>query len=159
MAGRFKSEAQRKAVMAELKKGRPVSVRAAGPKYRYKLTDKQEESKLSDLGRFDVIPDKIRVNDEPFINLHTVYNKGDAETFKRVFREIYKKHYGVDKPVVYRRGYQNDVYYEIYIHRWGAYRPDGTYVEASDYMDDLPEKKYVEFKKEVNARLGKIYIV
>jgi len=125
---------------------------------QYMLSDRQEEPKPSDYGRYDVPSDKIHVNDEPYESLFSVSNREDAHLFKRIFNEIAMKHLGVKFPIAIRRGYQNKVFYDIYKHRWSAEK-DGRLVELGDFKGGLKldSDKVVAFKEEVNAKLGKVY--
>lgn len=123
------------------------------------LSNVEETLKDHDFGKFQVPSDKIRVNDEPYEILTTVKNKEDAEIFKKEFNKLAKKYFEIEYPLVYRRYIQNGVFYDIFNHRWCILK-NGELLE-----DDTWHKKAVEngnwnkFKKEINAKLGKVYII
>jgi len=121
------------------------------------LTGMNEEAKPSDYGKYDVHSDKIRIHDEPYMHFYTVFNKADARTFKKVLNELAMKHLGVKFPLAIRRGYQNEVYYDIYLHRWSVLK-DGRLQEV-DYDIKFKPEDWEAFKREVNQKLGKVYIL
>jgi len=123
------------------------------------LSNIQEEEKDMDFGKFQVFSDKMRVKEEPYELLFTVTNKKDAEIFKTEFNKLAKKYFGIEYALVYRRGVQNFVFYDIYNHRWCILK-NGELVEDNSWHQEASKNgKWNEFVKEVNEKLGKVYII
>ena len=120
------------------------------------LTEKKEEPKFSDWGKYDIPPDKIRVKDEPYESFYTVFNKEDVKTFKKIYNQLAKEILGVKFLLASRRYYQNGVFYDIYHHRWVCI--DLKTNKEMNY-DSIDNAKWKVFKKKVNSLLGKVHIV
>lgn len=120
------------------------------------LTNKKEELRIQDYEKNQIPNDKIRIDDEPYENFFTVYNKKDAEIFKQHFNALAKKYLNITFPVVYRRFVQSGlVFYDIYKHRW-CIKKNNKLIE-SDNIATLTS--WEQFKRAVNRDLGKVYII
>lgn len=128
------------------------SVHKISKKRRTLLSDKREEPKSSDYGRFDVPSDKIHVKGEPYESFETAFNKKDALTIKKTINKLGMKYLGVKFPIVIRRGYQNGVFYDLYWHRWAVIK-DGKLVETYD-MKLTEHPNWKKFQNETRRLVG-----
>jgi hypothetical protein len=121
----------------------------------YLLSDQKEES--THPWMMQIIPDKIRVKDEPFESLFTVFNKNDARIFIKTFNSLQQRYFNYYGPMCYRSYHQNGVVcYEIYLHRWCVMKNDEL-IECNETMYN--KEDHQNFMKEVNRKLGEVYCI
>ena len=121
------------------------------------LTNEHEELKLSDVNKYQIPNDKIRIYDEPYESFFMVFNRKDAEIFKKEYNRLAKRVLNLTFPIACRRFIQNGVFYDIYEHRW-CVNINGKLTDTYQ-MEIFKSKKWKLFKYLVNRRLGKIYIL
>ena len=123
------------------------------------LSNTEEALTFTDIGKFEISPDKIRVNDEAYEILTTVKNKQDAKIFKKEFNKLAKKYFGIEYALVYRKHVQNGIFYEIYNHRWCVLK-NGELIEDNTWHEKASKDgTWNKFKKEINSKLGKVYLI
>lgn len=123
------------------------------------LTNLEEEMTLNDIGKYQVPSDKIRVNDEPYEVLSMVKNKQDAKTFKKEFNKLTMKYFGIKYALVFRKYVQNGVFYDIFNHRWCILKNGKLVEDDSWHSKASKDGSWNKFCKEINAKLGKVYII
>jgi len=123
------------------------------------LSNAKEELTLGDMGKFEIPSDKIRVNDEPYETLSMVKNKQDAKIFKKEFNRLAKKYFGIEYALVYRKHVQNGIFYDIYNHRWCILKNGELVEDETWHQKASKDGTWNKFKKEVNQKLGKVYII
>ena len=123
------------------------------------LTNVEESLTLADMGKFEIPGDKIRVNDEPYETLSMVKNKQDAKIFKKEFNRLAKKYFGIEYALIYRKHVQNEIFYDIYNHRWCILK-NGELIEDNTWHEKASKDgTWNKFKKEINQKLGKVYLI
>ena len=123
------------------------------------LSNAEEALTLVDFGKYEILSDKIRVNDEAYETLSMVKNKQDAKIFKKEFNRLAKKYFGIEYALIYRKHVQNGRFYDIYNHRWCVLK-NGELVEDNTWHDlAVKNGSWLKFKKEINSKLGKVYTI
>lgn len=123
------------------------------------LSNAEESLTSVDFGKFEILSDKIRVNDQPYETLSMVKNKQDAKIFKKEFNKLAKKYFSIEYALIYRKHIQNGRFYDIYNHRWCILK-NGKLIEDNTWHDKAVKNgTWAKFKKEINGKLGKVYII
>ena len=123
------------------------------------LSNKQEELKPQDFGKYQIPSDKIRVKDEPFELFFSVNNSKDARLFIKEYNNILMKYFGITRPMVYRKVIQNGISYDIYNHRW-CHLKNGDLIENESWYElALKNGTWIKFKLEINSKFGNVYSV
>ena len=67
------------------------------------LSNKSEELKSADYGKFQIVPDKIRIKDEPYESFFVCWNRDDALLFKKEFNKLAHEFFGIQYKVSYQK--------------------------------------------------------